>query len=67
MFWLLRVAMQGLKVASNLANKQLDDLLITKGFFMRGLGDTRIFTYHDDKIGGIRLIFHRQRRRRWCG
>ena len=32
MFWLLHVTMQGLKVASNLANKQLDDLLITKFF-----------------------------------
>ena len=29
-----------------------------KGFFRRDLGDTGIFTYHDDKIGGIRMIFH---------
>ena len=58
MFWLLLVAMQGLKVASNLANKQLDALLTDRGFFKRGLGDTRIFTYWDATIGGIRMIFH---------
>ena len=57
MFWLLLVAMQGLKVASNLANKQLDELLIHEGFFRCGLGNMRIFTNHDDKIGGIRMIF----------
>jgi hypothetical protein len=58
MFWQLQVAMQGLKIASNLANKQLDALLISKGYFMRGLGDTRIFTFYSKAIGGIRLIFH---------
>ena len=58
-FWLLLVAMQVLKIASALANnKQLEGLLMDKGFFLRGLGDTRIFTFFNDTIGGIRLIFH---------
>jgi hypothetical protein len=58
MFWLLLVAMQGLKIASALANKQLDKLLMQEGFFLRGLGDTRIFTFYNETIGGIRIIFH---------
>ena len=60
MFWLLLVAMQGLKIARALANKQLDRLLMEKGVFLRGLGDTRIFTYFNEQSGGFdfRLIFH---------
>ena len=67
MFWLLLVAMQGLKIAGNLANKQLVmNYSSAKEFLLRGLCDTRIFTYHDDTIGGIRMIFHSEKHRRWC-
>ena len=46
------------KIAGNFANKQLNELVMVKGFFLHGLSDTRIFNYHDARIGGILMIFH---------
>jgi hypothetical protein len=58
MFWLLRTVMQGTVIAGNLANKQLDKLLIEEGGFTRALSDSRLFTLQHAVHGGIRLLFH---------